>query len=249
MRIKSLFLLLFSIGLLNISMTQAQLVVKNDQNQLLMTVTNLGSVGIGTQNPTARLHIVKGQESEILRLEGISEKPANTRFLAVDQSGNVGFRHEGDFSAGEKINDSDILSKYNRNAYEIDTKTHDYLELYLLTSGQNDSNDGGRDEDDNGGVTVSHLQIQVWNGTSWSATQYYASRSVTCPDNDATQTDKFYIQWHIPDNVIAQGALIRFRVWSTNPPGQDNYHDTAKLGLRYWSHDGNHLNQSIIQTL
>lgn len=207
-----------------------------------------GNIGIGNSAPSAPLHITRGAQTEVLRLDGITASTSNTRLLTVDNSGNVRYRDASSLSTGHRIDDADIVSHYLATAYEVAVKTHDYLEMFLITSAQNDGDDGGVDEDDDGGWNVSHLTIEKWNGSSWVATPYYAERSVYAQDDDISVNDKFYLQWTLSDAEIPDMTLIRFKLWCTNPYGQ-NYHNSADVIIRYWSHDGGHLSQAILNTL
>ncbi len=205
------------------------------------------TVAINTITTGAALVVQKPTGSELARFLGIQEKVNNTRLLSVDANGYMGYNDISVLNTGTDLDGADIEARNNTTTYEIDVKTHDYLELYLYTAGQNDNDDGGRDEDDDGGVTISHFQLELWNGSSWQSTSFYESRSVTCGDDDIWVEDHYYKQWFL--DTIPDNSLIRFKVYNTNPVGQDNYHDTVQVGLRFWSHDGNHLNQTIINTL
>jgi len=58
-----------------------------------MIITGRGDIGMGTLNPTAKLH-VNGQ----LRVQGIGSNGSNTRILTVDGNGNVRYRDAGSWT-------------------------------------------------------------------------------------------------------------------------------------------------------
>ncbi len=66
-----------------------------------MIITGRGDIGMGTLNPTAKLH-VNGQ----LRIQGVGSTGSSTRILTVDGNGNVRYRDPGSWSYGSGNGDN-----------------------------------------------------------------------------------------------------------------------------------------------
>ncbi|MBN2000177.1 hypothetical protein JW935_21690 [candidate division KSB1 bacterium] len=102
---KIIAVIIFSIiilGGLSIDSVMAQMLVENSSGVDLMIVTTSGNVGIGTTNPSTKLHVM-----ESVRFEGLALGTTNTSVLTVDANGVVTRRTLSDWS----FTDTDELVK------------------------------------------------------------------------------------------------------------------------------------------